>query len=355
MSLKATPVRIEHHTGSNHNPRPKNITLFPQIPYLLKLRGGEIYIFGTSGSRRQVEVFFDPVGNVYAIPMTGNKSTFIGALLKDGRTVEVEGIKLTRDGEKVLAELLEESVSPPSPNPPVIQPPPPPPAVAAKPVPVPPAEVPLGLFGNPTDEKHYVEIRGVEVLKHGDILPGNAFQLGDPRTYGRELLTINTEPPSIIHTVLELAAALTPSPLPIETKALRIASIVKMIYSPNQDKEVHAGEARTLGKFMEEGGCCRHRAATLQLALQAADIRSRYVRGGVVGVDSLHAWVEVDVDENDSFAYVIDPNSKSSNNSGRVVSSTSLPKFYQINGKDIVYIPQEQGATVWRHRSQVDS
>jgi hypothetical protein len=153
---------------------------------------------------------------------------------------------------------------------------------------------------------NYLEISNAERLQDGDILPGHAFVLGMPETYGRELLAINLGKTSAIYEVMqkarEIAAAHSGSQ---KSLAIKIANMVDENYSSLQGHG-KKGMLLTLGFFQEEGGCCRHRAAELQLALQEAGIRSRYVRGRLFR--GWHAWVEVDVKGDGSFSQVVDPN-----------------------------------------------
>jgi len=153
---------------------------------------------------------------------------------------------------------------------------------------------------------NYLEIASAEKLQDGDILPGHEFVLGKGETYGRELLAINLGKTSAIHEVMrrarEIGSKHSGDSLSL---ALKVADMVDENYSDLQGRG-EKGMLLTLGFFQEKGGCCRHRAAELQLALQEAGMRSRYVRGRLLL--GWHAWVEVDVKGDGSFSYVIDPN-----------------------------------------------
>lgn len=153
---------------------------------------------------------------------------------------------------------------------------------------------------------NYLELSNAERLQDGDILPGHLFILGKTETYGRELLMINLSKTSAIYEVMQRARDIAAEHSG-ERKglALKIADMVDENYS-NLQGHGKEGVMLTLGFFQEKGGCCRHRAAELQLALQEAGVRSRYVRGRVLG--GWHAWVEVDVKGDGAFSYAIDPN-----------------------------------------------
>jgi hypothetical protein len=158
------------------------------------------------------------------------------------------------------------------------------------------------------NDTNYFEQANAEELRDGDILPGHAFVLGRPETYGRELLGINLGRTSAIHEVMrkarEIAAVHSGDQKGL---AIKIAEMVDANYS---DLQGHGkkGMLLTLGFFQEEGGCCRHRAAELHLALKEAGIHNRYIRSMVFG--GWHAWVEIDVDGSGLYSYVIDPNKK---------------------------------------------
>ena len=78
------------------------------------------------------------------------------------------------------------------------------------------------------------------------------------------------------------------------------------LYSDERAGEQFRGAMMTLGYYSREGGSCRHRSATLQVMLQEAGIRSRYVRGLLAGA-GVHAWCEVQTETNEP-VLVFDPN-----------------------------------------------
>jgi hypothetical protein len=154
--------------------------------------------------------------------------------------------------------------------------------------------------------QNYEESINVNELRDGDILPGHNFVLGNNETYDRELLGINLHPSSAIYQVLAKAEELGKNHQgDRQSLADKVADMVDEHYSSWQGDGAN-GALLTLGRFQENGGCCRHRAAELQVALQKAGIRSRYVRG--LTFISWHAWVEVDAKGDGSYSYVIDPN-----------------------------------------------
>ena len=187
-------------------------------------------------------------------------------------------------------------------------------AAPAEEVPVQADPVDIGINDN-VNAQNYGELGNIEVLQNGDILPGHDFVLGDPETYGRELLTVNTGPDSPIRPVLDQAKSMGDAMKQSGYSDLEIAeAIAKMVNEEFAKTQGHSivqnGALMTVGAFMEGGGCCRHRAALLQLALQEAGIKSHYVRGvaGIGDGGGMHAWVEVDAKGDGSYSYVIDPN-----------------------------------------------
>jgi predicted phosphodiesterase len=217
-------------------------------------------------------------------------------------------IRVTLEGEVIIREVPRhpEIVELKSPQP------------ASAPLQEPPIQadpVDIGINDN-VNAQNYGELENIEVLQNGDILPGHDFVLGDPETYGRELLVVNTGPDSPIRPVLDQAKIMGDAMKQSGCSTLEIAeAIARMVneeFAKGQGHNIgNAGEAMTIGVFMEGGGCCRHRAALLQLALQEAGIKSHYVRGEASiggGESGMHAWVEIDAKGDSSFSYVIDPN-----------------------------------------------
>jgi Transglutaminase-like superfamily len=215
---------------------------------------------------------------------------------------------------------------------------------------------------------NYLELPSAERLQDGDILPGHKFVLGKTETYGRELLTINLGRTSAIYEVMQKAREIAGKHSGgKKSLALKIADMVDKNYS---DLQGHGkkGFLLSLGFFQEEGGCCRHRAAELQLALQEAGIRSRYVRGRVFR--GWHAWVEVDVKGDGSFSQVIDPNMGvrgeirkldrgEEKTMRKVLISRGVPaenlEFYKVidesHGREEWYfVDRENFNVVWRRR-----
>ncbi len=158
----------------------------------------------------------------------------------------------------------------------------------------------------------YDVLRNVPFLSHGDILPSHLSRLDDPESFSfRELLVVH-----------KVATDLTP--LLRRSRALgvlhhgeiaagdhavaarAIFGACMELYSDERAGEQFGGAMMTLGYYSREGGSCRHRSATLQAMLQEAGVRSRYVRGLLVGA-GVHAWCEVQAETNES-VLVCDPN-----------------------------------------------
>jgi len=166
----------------------------------------------------------------------------------------------------------------------------------------------------PTTENYEI-IQDVWALVEDDLLPGRGFEFGKERSYYRELLVVSRKSP-LIHNALREAKL-----LGVYTQRNKIApagflaSLKKIVvgthetevllslaetiydnfrvqYSEHQDQNVVGGGLMTFGGFMEDGGCCRHRAGTLALVLQEAGVWARYVQGLALGRKP-HAWVEV--------------------------------------------------------------
>ena len=92
---------------------------------------------------------------------------------------------------------------------------------------------------------------------------------------------------------------------------------------------------------MQDGGCCRHRAAALALILQEAGIPAQYTRGKLITAGR-HAWVSVLED-----AYLLDPNQQDSEFCENVELKTVL--FCAVNeATSMVDKPDEDKNTIWR-------
>ncbi len=170
------------------------------------------------------------------------------------------------------------------------------------------------ILAEEVNPQNYEELINVYELQDGDILPGHNFVLGDKKTYDREILAKNLHPgsavyqsPAIYQILAEAEEMGKKHKGDMQSLADKVADMVDENYSSWQGDGAK-GALMTLGHFLENGGCCRHRAGLLRVALQKAGVRSRYVRG--LQLLSGHAWVEVDVKGDGSYSYVIDPNMK---------------------------------------------
>ncbi|NQU17292.1 MAG: hypothetical protein HQ564_04415, partial [Candidatus Saganbacteria bacterium] len=228
-------------------------------------------------------------------------------------------------------------------------------------------EIPKGINGRPVDQANYREVQNAGQFKHGDILPGSAFVLGDARTYNRELLSVNTGKSSSLYKLRQAARRLAQSHQGTKKELVdKIADLVEQAY-PSQKDNHKAAEAMTIGHFIVNGGCCRHRSAALQMALQSANsglrqagslmrINSQYTRGRLGGAGN-HAWVEVKLSRGN---YVVDPNANNpktgKKNRGFMEDSLQLKSKegeIMFGAGYHLYIRGGYGTTVWRPKSLV--
>lgn len=213
------------------------------------------------------------------------------------------------------------------------------------------------------DGKEYVELMSVSELKDGDILPGHKFRLGEDATYNREQLKVNFGKDSKTHDVIVEAKALgeryraTPNTTP-QMLADAVANMVDGMYSPSRNVGVSQNGVKTIGAFMVNGGVCRHRAALLQMALQEAGIKSRYVRGKATLLNNpggYHAWVEIDLDGKGDYRYVKDPMNDISGLKVQEKAMGSEVEF-RVDGTASIWkfsYESEAVNVVWRLKSQL--
>ena len=300
-------------------------------PIILKPSFSSI-VFPMTGNQSQIvqaentTISINKLGRHYSVGTWNPDPAFTDYFfsLKDGASLDFGSIQVTRKFNMIRVELIRKDGG---------------------------IEIPIGITGKPIDEKHYQEIKGVDKFKHGDILPGHNFVLGWPETYvetdTRELLQINTSPSSDAYKFIVKARELRNNYSGREL-VNRIIDYFNQQYSPYQGNG-EGGAAMTWGVFAEEGGCCRHRASLLHYMFQEAGVRSRYVRGRVVG-GGYHAWVDVSLSGGPIFSNVVDPNNQ--NNRTLVVKRHRKEigaNLYEAGG--LLYSPEDLGATVWRLRS----
>lgn len=150
-----------------------------------------------------------------------------------------------------------------------------------------------------------VEVKNAGEIYQNDLLPGRSFVLGDQSTYGRELLQISRKSPLVHNALIEARIFASMSQTSMNRIIAReIFADFREKYAEGQDDDVAGGVAKTIGGFMEEGGCCRHRSSALTLVLQEAGVQAQYVQGFFIGRP--HAWVQVI--ENESPVLLLDPN-----------------------------------------------
>lgn len=209
----------------------------------------------------------------------------------------------------------------------------------------------------------------VGFIVEGSIFPGHNFKIDDPSTWNRELLMVHkyhSETEESLKAAKEIGVreSTSISNGDVERAALAIMNTHMRVYSPQQDREVDEGAINTLGEFQVNGGCCRHRSATLQLMLQEAGITSRYVRGCVAG-SGYHAWVEVDIHNDGSYSLILDPNLGLAGLKSEVCreqnellygySRITIIEYGWARAKDVVYIvDQGRFNTVWQPKQRMN-
>jgi len=167
-------------------------------------------------------------------------------------------------------------------------------------------------------KKTYAELKNVAFIVHGDLFPSHLFSLDDPATFNyRELLVSHKYKTDLEELLCQSKAVGVRRYDEIvggraTEAAVDVFDAYLRLFSPLQERDIYPGQVMTLGFFSREGGSCRHRSAALQLMLQEAGIRSRYVRGLLMG-SGQHAWVEVDSASTDTraqanYTLVFDPN-----------------------------------------------
>jgi len=197
----------------------------------------------------------------------------------------------------------------------------------------------------------YEVLEDVEFLVHGDLLPSHLSDLSDPRTHDhRELLVahkVHTDLQDLLKEARAVGICRLPDVVHGEAReaAAEVFDVCMSLYSADPEPRLHAGEMKTLGYFSRRGGSCRHRSATLQLMFQEAGIRSRYVRGVLLG-SGPHAWVEVNPDGGEGFDLVADPNFGVM---GRKGETRSLGK---VGGRSFACFGLAEGRATGAHRPQ---
>lgn len=169
---------------------------------------------------------------------------------------------------------------------------------------------------------NYEVVENAEYLIHGDILPSRLGRLEDVATHDyRELLVAYKHDAGLMEMLLQARKIGIVSGAGQQAREVAVAveGLLKRLYSSKRDKKLFAGQMKTLGYYAKNGGSCRHKAATLQLMLQEAGLRSRYTRGMLMG-GGQHAWVELCSGEQE-FDILIDPHL---DNIGRITSRHSM-------------------------------
>jgi len=202
------------------------------------------------------------------------------------------------------------------------------------------------------DADLYVALTNQDQLQQGDILPNRDAELGDAETLIREELTCNFKESSAVYPVLvkakEIGRKKGLSNLEI---ADEVADMVQKNFAEGQGPRLNGDAGKmTIGYFVEKGGCCRHRSAALQMALQEAGVPSRYIQGSVAGGGN-HAWVAVDVKGDGSYSYVIDLNMK---NRGFIEYPVKGLNLYTA-GKCGYVVNPEKYNLVWRPNANLEA
>ena len=159
----------------------------------------------------------------------------------------------------------------------------------------------------------YTELKNVLFTFHGDIFPSHLARLDDPSTFNYRELLVGHKYKTEIQPLLVSAKAVGVRQNEAIAKGSSDRPIQEVfeeyarLFSRKQETALRPGEMVTVGYFSQRGGSCRHRSAALQLMMQEAGIRSRYVRGFLIG-GGQHAWVEVAGAEDGDYELLFDPN-----------------------------------------------
>lgn len=162
----------------------------------------------------------------------------------------------------------------------------------------------------------YDEWNNVLYFAQNDYLPGHRFVLGDESTYNREKLCIDKmgEPagaeagsPHSLASFFTASRMLAAEGGGDDFRAgLRIFFSLVDQFAPGPLFEENEVVTINIQNFFDQGGVCRHKCAVLQVALQEAGIPSRYLRGKLF-FGGYHAWIEVDVFQDQSYSLILDP------------------------------------------------
>lgn len=170
------------------------------------------------------------------------------------------------------------------------------------------------------------ELVNADQVQQDDFLPAADFVIGDPGTYDSQKMIADFG----FTWVGDLAQA----------KFNRIA-----------DKKAALKRVSDfIAKYRVQHGNVRLGPAQLQMALQKAGIKSRYVVGHLATIN--HAWVEADIRGDGSFAYVIDPDSGSAGRKTNRKSGGMGEQFEIEKAAGLTYeFDPDRFNVIWRRRS----
>ncbi len=160
--------------------------------------------------------------------------------------------------------------------------------------------------------ERFYEVKNAWFLSAGDYRPETRFVLGRPETYRCELFRIESDHPlafeSLVQAKLGAIEIARTGRFSLDDIALDIFLKFQRLYSDWQDNETYAAKTIGAGRYMEEGGCCRHRGVSLAYAYQEAGILAQVTRGVVFSPENQHVWVFIYKDPTRNPAIIADPN-----------------------------------------------
>ncbi|MBD3304436.1 hypothetical protein GF343_04775 [Candidatus Woesearchaeota archaeon] len=158
----------------------------------------------------------------------------------------------------------------------------------------------------PKTHENTTELKSVEYLIENDYIPSTGSAIGQTEYEdGKGNLVVHKTSPAMLEVLAE-ARITAANP---KHDALKTAlKVYRAVHDAFPDKKAFAGRgSNTMPLNPSKEGVCINKAIVLQLALQEAGIKSRYVRGRTAAGISNHAWVEADVLEPGRYALILDP------------------------------------------------
>ncbi len=203
-------------------------------------------------------------------------------------------------------------------------------------------------------------VRNAQVIRNHDAFPGRKFKLGEEGTYYRELFRLRRAWGLTTFEFLKEAKRIANNLSGRHYSAREIAVQVSRKFNEmHPARESRVGEVRRREAYMtsilsdesEQGELlvvCRHRAASVALALQEAGVKARYVQGNLFGMP--HAWVEVDVLGDGSYSFVVDPMQAVSGEITKSLDADGKTHYTLKRGESILSYEMDERAfnVIWR-------